>query len=392
MSKSISEKGYKYYGFLDENNKQYRIFLRTSKNKEPSFSICIIEEVSSIESAAYKKTFLIQEFNEYVKNYKTFYDINEIQNELMNNISNKKIKISQFDNMNKLIQILLNNNFTLTFKAAKCHDIFEYNDIIRKQQTQSTEFNKLKKKIDFLSNEIKQVEDYNQQNENKLQKVKDLSAKLYKMVKDLQLPPPVNELPEEDDILLLQKEERYRVLGIESDIVHSVKEVFLISQWLSPEKATKLQLLFKGPMNDFSTYKFHRDFDNVVPTLILIEAEGGGRFGGFTNQTWKGENEYKKDNTAFLFSLDFSEKYIINPQNTNCAIYAKTEYFFQFGEGDLVIIDQCNKRYCRSDFPKSYLPSKENGAPNFRLTRYKHDFVVKDIEVFLVSFTLKNYI
>ena len=190
-------------------------------------------------------------------------------------------------------------------------------------------------------------------------------------------------------MLNMTKEERYQILGIKSDIVHTVNEVLFISRCLSREKATKLDLRFKGPYNDFDATRYHSEYDNVVPCLILIETVEGGRFGGFTNNTWKGENEYKRDETAFLFSLDFLEKYPIRPECVRNAILAKTQYFFQFGLGDLIIYSHCNKYICKSDFPKSYMCQNPNCNPKNRLTRYRESFVVRDLEIFLVSFRTK---
>ena len=74
----------KYFELLDRNNKQYRIYLRNSKNRTPSFSLCIIEEVSPTKSISYKKTFLVDEFNYYVEGYKKYENIQDIQATIRN--------------------------------------------------------------------------------------------------------------------------------------------------------------------------------------------------------------------------------------------------------------------------------------------------------------------
>lgn len=387
MNVKVSQKGNKYFELFDKDNNQYRIFLRNSKNKTESFSICLIQEISPTKSISYKKTFLLDEFNQYVKDYKKFENINSIQNELMSNIMNGNIHINQNDDTSKSIIILLSNNFNLTFKANKVHEIFESNEIVKRTKEQMIQTNNIKKKFDLLSNNLQKCEEVQRNNDIKLQNIKELTTLIFKYYNNM----PKNNYPSEDVMLTLTKEERYRILGIKSDIVHTVNELLYLSRWLSSEKVTKLDLLYKGPYYNFDATSFHSQYDNVVPCLILIEAVGGGRFGGFTNKTWKGENEYKYDNTAFLFSLDFLEKYPINPENAKYAILAKTGYLFTFGRGDLIIYNHCNKYLCKSDFPVSYRCTTNNGNPKLRLTRYKDTFAVKDIEVFLVSFTMKNY-
>ena len=62
MNVNVEPKDKKYFDIIDNNNSNYRIFLRTSQNKTPSFSLCIVEEISPIKSISYKKTFLVEEF------------------------------------------------------------------------------------------------------------------------------------------------------------------------------------------------------------------------------------------------------------------------------------------------------------------------------------------
>ena len=399
MKINVEQKERKYFEIIDNNNINYRLFLRTSQNKTPAFSICIIEEISPIKSFSYKKTFLVDEFNYYVDGYRKYENIENIQQELINNISKGCITISQLNESTKLVKILLNNSFQLTVKLPKVHEIIETNEIKQLTKKQINQTNLAKNKISRISSDIQKFEEVNKNNDINLNNLKNKASKLYDLFyklkqeqKQKKIPKPIdNQGPSESVMLTLTKEERYRILGIKSDIVHTLTELFYISRWLSPEKATKLDLLFKGPYYNFDAVTFHSSYDNIVPCLILVEAHNGARFGGFTNQTWKGENEYKKDPTAFLFSLNFLEKYPVRPDSISNAIFAKTSFLFTFGKGDLIIYNQCHKRYCQSEFPRSYICQTNQGDPKHRLTKYSYDFIVKDLEVFLVSFNTKDY-
>ena len=399
MKINVEQKERKYFEIIDNNNINYRLFLRTSQNKTPAFSICIIEEISPIKSFSYKKTFLVDEFNYYVDGYRKYENIENIQQELINNISKGCITISQLNESTKLVKILLNNSFQLTVKLPKVHEIIETNEIKQLTKKQINQTNLAKNKISRISSDIQKFEEVNKNNDINLNNLKNKASKLYDLFyklkqdqKQKKIPKPIdNQGPSESVMLTLTKEERYRILGIKSDIVHTLTELFYISRWLSPEKATKLDLLFKGPYYNFDAVTFHSSYDNIVPCLILVEAHNGARFGGFTNQTWKGENEYKKDPTAFLFSLNFLEKYPVRPDSISNAIFAKTSFLFTFGKGDLIIYDKCHKRYCQSEFPRSYICQTNQGDPKHRLTKYSYDFIVKDLEVFLVSFNTKDY-
>ena len=393
MNKIISQKGKKYFEFLELDNCQYRIFFRNNGNQVPSFTICVIQEESPIKSKSYKKMFLLDEFNYLVKDYKNYQNIDSIQNELMSAITKKNINITKIDEQTKLIEIILNNNYKISFKVLCNHEIYESNELLKREKDQALQANNIKKKFGVLSYNLKNVEEVNKNNDIKLQNLKQFTTKLYNLFQDFKNNPfqnKNNNYPTEEMMLNMTKEQRYQILGIQSDIVHTVDEILYISRWLSSEKATKLDLKFKGPYNNFDATRFHSEYDNMVPCLVLIETYEGGRFGGFTNNTWKGENEYKRDETAFLFSLDFLEKYPIRPDCIMQAILAKTQYFFQFGQGDLIIYSNCNKYLCKSDFPKSYICQNKNCNPKNRLTRYKESFVVKDLEIFLVSFRIKN--
>jgi hypothetical protein len=381
----VCQIGKKYFELSDGDNNQYRIFLRKSKHKTESFSIFIIQEISPTKSISYKRTFILDEFNKCVSNYKKYPNVALIQNDIMASIMNGSIQIKQIDDSSKSINILLNNTFPFSFKILKNHEIFESNEIIKRTKEQMIQTNNLEEQFGALTNDLDKCEEENKSNDIRIQKLKDISNKLYNLFNNRK------KQMNEDMMLSLTKEERYRILGIKSDIVHTIDELLYISRWLSSEKVTKLDLLFKGPFYNFEAIQYHSRYDNIVPCLILIETVEGGRFGGFTNQTWKGENEYKKDNTAFLFSLDFLEKYPIDPNCCRQAILAKTQYFFAFGKGDLIIYDHCNKYFCKSEFPVSYKCLNNNVNPKFRLTRYKEQFIVKDIEVFLVSFHLKSF-
>ena len=157
MNKIISQKGKKYFEFLELDNCQYRIFFRNNGNQVPSFTICVIQEESPIKSKSYKKTFLLDEFNQLVKDYKNYQNIDLIQNELMSAISKKNINITKNDEQTKLIEILLNNNYKISFKVFYNHEIYESNELLKREKDQSLQANNIKKKFGVLSNNLKNV-------------------------------------------------------------------------------------------------------------------------------------------------------------------------------------------------------------------------------------------
>ena len=94
-------------------------------------------------------------------------------------------------------------------------------------------------------------------------------------------------------------------------------------------------------------------------------------------KTWN----YKKDELAFLFSLNKQKKYNIKNDNIQYAIHGYYNYF-SFGYGyDLYIYDQCtsnNNNYCYS---YSY-----NTKEKYELSGGQSNFYVDEMEVYNVEF------
>ena len=126
----------------------------------------------------------------------------------------------------------------------------------------------------------------------------------------------------------------------------------------------------------------HFKVKNKYPTLILIKSKSGYKFGGYTTKTWESNSDdYKKDKSAFLFSLNKKKKYNIKNDCVDLAIYGCNEYFAFGGGHDLKIYDQCtsnNNNYCYSF---SY-----NTTEKFELNGGEEYFYVDELEVYNVEF------
>ena len=67
---------------------------------------------------------------------------------------------------------------------------------------------------------------------------------------------------------------------------------------------------------------FRDKCDNIGITIIFIETTKGHKFGGYTELGWEGSGP-KKDNSAFLFSINNKQKYI--NKNNNYSIFCSYE-------------------------------------------------------------------
>ena len=107
-----------------------------------------------------------------------------------------------------------------------------------------------------------------------------------------------------------------RVIGIEKNIIKHPGELDEISsriQRILNKKNIKYKIIFRSNIDGDAATVFHEKCDKIKNTLILIKASGNKRFGGFTTETWDGNDINKKDEKSFIFSIDKMKIYDIIP-------------------------------------------------------------------------------
>jgi len=114
-----------------------------------------------------------------------------------------------------------------------------------------------------------------------------------------------------------------RAIGIEKNIIKHPGELDEISSRIQRtlnKKNIKYKIIFRSNIDGDCASTFHEKCDKIRNTLILIKASGNKRFGGFTTETWDGNDINKKDEKGFIFSIDKMKIYDIIPgQNAiNC--------------------------------------------------------------------------
>ncbi len=98
-----------------------------------------------------------------------------------------------------------------------------------------------------------------------------------------------------------------KVIGIEKNIIKHPGELEEISsrlQRILNKKNIKYKIIFRSNIDGDLASTFHKKCDKIKNTLILIKASGNKRFGGFTSETWEGNDINKKDDKSFIFSID----------------------------------------------------------------------------------------
>ena len=176
------------------------------------------------------------------------------------------------------------------------------------------------------------------------------------------------------------------------DILKNEDEKNMVFNWIlktmkSKDKKINMSLLYKVSRDGDASSNFHNKCDNKGPTLTLVRCTRGYRFGGFTNQSWAshynsnyGSGNYNvNDPYAFLFSLEFREKYPVYDGNN--ALYDCSGNGPSFGSGsDLLISNSCTQSDSSSGFPNCYC-----GTRTRALTGGANNFKVNELEVYKIE-------
>ena len=185
---------------------------------------------------------------------------------------------------------------------------------------------------------------------------------------------------QEDYEALYKTEEGYIIFrnGILRGIIHRYSEIDDIISKIQDKllKGAKFNLLYKAFSDGDKASIFHQKCDGHPISLVLIETVEGVRFGGFTKKSWDGKNLKKKDNDAFVFSIDTGLCFNVKKNEPAIGCYPKFGPVF-FG---------CQIRVYDDFFTKGGTTCLKglnyNTTKDFELNNGERNFVVKDMEVY----------
>ena len=163
------------------------------------------------------------------------------------------------------------------------------------------------------------------------------------------------------------------------NLILKEEEYRLINGFIDPNKLMKLKLLYSTAVSDYNAHSFHYFCNGKGPTLTVIKATNGKRFGGYASVSWLSLNRYVNDDNAFLFSLD--SKKCFKKKDKPSSLYDHYNYGPTFGEGhDLYISNECKIKkdnYCSC-------PNTYNGV-NAKDLAGENNFIVENYEVYSVK-------
>ena len=181
----------------------------------------------------------------------------------------------------------------------------------------------------------------------------------------------------EKQTLTIQDTRMERVKG---DIIRTTAELeFLTRKICQNFTKVKLDLLYKATLDSDRASVFHNKCDFANKSLVLVKSGNDKRFGGYTTCSWRGNSIEKKDDNAFVFSLDKMQIYDIIPGEDAIGCYPKYGPVFL----------GCQIRIYDEFFTKGGTTFEKglnyNTQEDYELTGGMKAFEVKEIEVYSIE-------
>ena len=290
---------------------------------------------------------------------------------------------------------LIDDSIVIKAKSLKENNLFERNFQLPILQANNKYFNffniseifkLIKKKINSQSISIKNL-DYCLI----LTLIFDFDGSKTKI--DLSIPRILNENYSSDTdgfsrvfVELLEKFKNFENVFYENSKIIRNDEIILLSRFigLNPENII-LNRIYRGTEDGDNPENFHQKCDLKYPTITVIEALNGQRFGGYTAVPWDSSNNWKNDIRAFIFSLSRKKK--LKPKDDIKSIYCDKNHFATFGSGHDIFI---SNNYFSSSSSYSKLVTYEDNINRGDIKKEHflaggYNFIIKEMEVFQVN-------
>jgi prefoldin subunit 5 len=295
--------------------------------------------------------------------------------------------ITIFKSENNKIKEITNDKLTLSINIRQLDGSFKTTDLdlFRRNQDKDVILTNLCEQINYyneniasLKDEMNKINSENNSLREEITNLKNLHSK------------EINELREKIEMLQNQLDKTNK---LESDIVKRKKDINFIIERLKkvnledsnidPEKINfEFNLLYRATEDGDSANDFHTRCDKYKNTLVLVKTKKNIKFGGFTTETWDGNDIDKEDKNAFCFSLNKMKIY--NSIKGKHAIFASPNSGPAFENCIFEIKDCCFESggMC-SDNSDSYFDNHE-----FKCEINNGDelFLVEEVEVYEVIF------
>lgn len=287
------------------------------------------------------------------KQFKSYDSIEEAFNLIIKLFQKEKIIIGNYSEKELLLEIKLSN---LSGEEESFRIILQQRNINKDIIIQE-----LIDKVIFLENEIKNLKvDNNLEKEILL--LKKEKEKQDKEIEDLKQLILMNN----KNVIIKNHFDREKLkikYKIDSKIIKDNSLDFVIDkikQTYQKNNTPELKLLYRGSENNFEPGPFHSKCDKIKGTITLVKNNKGFIFGGFTTESWEGNNILKKDDKAFCFSINHKKIYEVIKEkeaikcNKNYGPVFLNDIFgfrkYNLKDGECYIIKACYYKGCDKDF------------------------------------------
>ena len=244
-------------------------------------------------------------------------------------LSEKKYKQGELEEI-QILRTQLAELEPLRKKVAEMEVLRGQLSELNSLRAQVAEYNAVKsqfKEINELRAQVEQLSLENEKLKIKVEELEDLNLKYEEEIKNLKENERLYSMKskasntENKDIIY---EESSQDMAVKGDIIHDTQELDLITNKInqSNQKLT-LNLLYKATADSDKAAAFHAKCDDAKSTIVLVETDKGKRFGGYTTLSWAGDCIDKKDEEAFVFSLDKMKTYDNIPGEEAIGCYPK---------------------------------------------------------------------
>ena len=352
---------------LSNSEKEYQMIMDLKNNDEPHQILLSDKENPMTEN--YYIQITLEEFRLLNSFFKMFDSILECTNSLSNIIKDSTPKLLIKDNIAEIIiSIFVPGSPKKEVSITLNKKINDMNNIL----------GQLIKEINILKANLKDMNLLVNAKDKTINEIKEKYEELRKKNDSL-------EKKHKEDIINLRS--YFPPYNESSSIISNFVEINLLSnkfRSIYPGKKVKYYLVYRKTRDLDESFYFHYKCDKIKGTLILIQTEDNLKIGGYTSETWEGNNISKKDNTAFLFSLNNNKIYSI--KNFCYAIYCHPNW------------GPC---FCGNNFPSLSIPNNcdvNNGEcckkidsnfsgynSDYEINNEKRFFKIKEYEVFEIK-------
>ena len=314
-----------------------------------------------------------------------FYQVNLYKNQLeslKNENNSRELSTLKAENAS-MKQQQLSEFYNLKREVAQIKNLLNQVSEIKPLRKKEDELNGLQnqlKEIIQLKNQINQINQMNLERQQKeeiliLKELENLKKQYEQEIRTLKGNKTSN-IQENSEL------EKTQLISVKGDIFHNNNEIELIARKINKinkvNKKIILNFLYKATVDSDKAQAFHEKCDEAKSTLVLVETNKGKRFGGFTSCSWEGDCIDKKDENAFIFSLDKMKIYENIPGEDAIGCYP------EYGP----VFLGCQIRIYDNAFSKGGTTFEKglnyNTEEDYELTGGDRIFNIKEIEVYEV--------